>query len=275
MFVLELSPGNTIAYEHRAPRDPGGVTYVYFNALTGDRSVWESAVDPDLEAAGHGMLTFNYRGQPGSEFNSTSFDESSIVEDAAALLAHVEPTSPVLVGLSIGGLFAAKVHLSLDDARAARGLVFINTLRRDGPRLQWINDALVRAAEVGGLALLRDLYAPLLFNEAWQQDNRSNFLKTDGYTPLGPGEGDYLLLKSGSTADWSLPLEDIRVPVLNITGLQDHVFFDANDVEMLFNRLPDAERLDLPDAGHLVPAERPKDLAMALAGFADRCREST
>lgn len=272
MPTFERSPGNTLVYEHRAPTDSSGVTFVYFNALTGDKSMWESGVDPDLEASGHGMLAFNYRGQTGSEFTSDSFNESSIVEDAASLIEHVGPKAPVFVGLSIGGLFAAKVHLNHSPGA---GLVFINTLRRDGPRLQWINDALVRAAEVGGLALLRDLYAPLLFNEDWQRENRANFLKDEGYVPLGPGDGDYLLLNSGSTADWSLPLEDIRVPVLNVTGLQDHVFYDADDVAALVGRLPDAERVDMSDAGHLIPAEKPTELAGVLEAFARRCRSRT
>ena len=47
-------------------------------------------------------------------------------------------------------------------------------LRRDGPRLKWIGDALVRAVEVGGLDLFRDLFLPLLVNEKWLDDNAFN-----------------------------------------------------------------------------------------------------
>jgi len=65
--------------------------------------VWETAVDPTLEEVGQGLLTFNYRGQAGSSFTVTSFDESSIVADAATLIGHVQPEAPVYVGLSIGG----------------------------------------------------------------------------------------------------------------------------------------------------------------------------
>lgn len=272
MPIFEISPGNSLAYEYRPPTESTAVTFIYFNALTGDKAMWETAVDPSLPTSSHGMLTFNYRGQAGSAFTVTSFSEASIVADAAALIAHLQPANPVYVGLSIGGLFAAKVHLA-GTATSSRGLVLINTLRRDGPRLRWLNDALVRAAEVGGLDLLRDLYAPLLFNEEWQRDNRQNFLKDTGYTPLKPGDGDYLLLKSGSTADWDIPLEEIRVPVLNITGLQDRVFFNAVDVDALLERLPGARRIDMANAGHLIPAERPTELAAALAEFATRCGE--
>jgi len=267
--TLELSTGNSLAYEHLQPERGDGVTFVCFNALTGDKGVWESSIGPALTDAGHGLLTWNLRGQAGSAFTSQEFDEACIVADAEALLHHTAPAAPVYVGLSIGGLFAARAHL---QSAPARGLVFINTLRRDGPRLRWLNDAVLRAVEVGGLDMLRDLYTPLLFNEEWQRDNRANFLKAQAYKPLDPGDGSYLLLKSGGTADWNIPLEDINVPVLNVTGLQDRLFYDADDVDALIARLPDAQRVDMENAGHMVPAERPKELARALIGFADRCR---
>ncbi|MGD9172595.1 MAG: hypothetical protein PVF29_00445 [Desulfobacterales bacterium] len=79
--------------------------------------------------------------------------------DAGKLLTAVSPVRPIFVGLSIGGLFASRVWLAGSEAI---GLVLINTLRREGPRLKWIGDALVRAVEVGGLPLFRDLFLPLL-----------------------------------------------------------------------------------------------------------------
>jgi hypothetical protein len=59
-----------------------------------------------------------------------------------ALLANVNPVNPILVGLSTGGLFAAQSYLA---GAAADKLFLVNTLRRDGPRLKWIGDVLVRA----------------------------------------------------------------------------------------------------------------------------------
>ena len=151
------------------------------------------------------------------------------------------------------------------------GLVLINTLRQDGPRLQWIGDALVRAAEVGGLDLFRDLYLPLLMNEQWLADNRSNFLSAgSAYSPLAPDSGHYkLLAEAGRTADWNLPYESLTLPVLVVTGLQDHVFFESEIVDTLFARLPKAKRIDIPEAGHLIPAEQPERLAEHLISFVE------
>lgn len=268
MPQLQLSPGNSLAYDFIVPGETG-FTFTFVNALTGDKAVWADTIVPQLTRAGHGALLFNARGQAGSEFTFTELDEASIVGDIVALMDHVAPPQPVYVGHSIGGLFAAKAHLTSAAAKAA-GIVFINTLRKAGPRLEWLNDACVRMAQIGGLDLLRDLYTPLLFNQDWQGRNRENFLKADAYQPIADNDGAFLLLKAATTADWDLPYEAIDVPVLNISGSQDRVFYDAGDVEELLARIPDVEAIAFGDAGHMIPVEQPAKLATALLAFGEK-----
>lgn len=119
--------------------------------------------------------------------------------------------------MSIGGLFAARTWLK---RRVGRGLVLINTLRENNARLKWIGDALVRAVEVGGLELFRDLFLPLLVNNDWLKQNRPDFLAPDGtYTPRDAGSGHYRLpAQAGRTSDWDLPYEMLDLPTLVITG---------------------------------------------------------
>jgi len=272
MATLSLGPQDQIYYEHTSPATKDGYTFVFFNALTGDTSAWESIIGPELRKAGHGTLVYNFRGQVNSPFSpGIKLDSNLIVSDTLELLAATNPSRPILVGLSIGGLFAARTWLQGGDAL---GLVFINTLRRDGPRLQWIGDALVRAVEVGGLDLFRDLFLPLLMNEDWLLSNRPAFLKQNSsYTALDPDSGHYkLLAEAGRTADWDLPYEQLTLPVLVITGLQDHVFLETDIVTELFKRLPQARRMDMPEAGHLIPGEHPDILCKALLSFAGEVR---
>ena len=207
------------------------------------------------------------RGQANSKFSpGLKLDVNLIVGDAIGLLDEIKPPRPIMVGLSIGGLFAARAWLK---GAEAFGLVLINTLRREGPRLKWIGDALVRAAMVGGLDLFRDLFLPLLMNYDWLATNRSNFLKPKPeYTSLSPQSGHYrLLAEAGREADWDLPYERLDLTVLVITGMQDHVFLEPDVVDNLFSRLPRGRRIDMPDAGHLIPAERPEALADSLLSF--------
>ena len=174
MPQLELSTGNALDYQLFEP-DAGGATFVFFNALSGDKEMWTAAVGDALRGAGHGMLLYNLRGQAGSATTQTAIDVAAIVADARALLDHVKPVRPIHVGLSIGGLFSLQAHLAGGQGRAD-GIVLINTLRKDSARLDWVNAAVVRAAETGGFDLLKDLYSPLLMNAEWQAENRSGFL---------------------------------------------------------------------------------------------------
>ena len=269
MPVLDLDESNGLFFRHAPPGAADGRTFVFFNALTGDTGMWEGVIGERLRAAGHGTLSFNYRGQTDSPFASgIALDAALIVEDTRRLLAHVQPGRAILTGLSIGGLFAARAWLTGLPGVVTEGLVLINTLRRDGTRLRWINDALVRCAEVGGLGLFRDLFVPLLFNEEWQAQHRDEFLKPGPYEPLAADSGHLNLLRHAGSADWDLPYERLDLPVLLITGLQDRVFLDPADVGRLAARLPRARRIDMPHAAHLLPAERPEALAEALSRFA-------
>ncbi|MGD2024284.1 MAG: alpha/beta fold hydrolase [Desulfobacterales bacterium] len=268
MSFFALGPQTGLYYEHHPPTDAKGATFVFFNALTGDTSAWEGAICPILRNAGHGTLVYNMRGQSDSPFEpDAEFSEEQIVADAVELLAALSPVRPILVGLSIGGLFASRVWLAGGEAI---GLVLINTLRREGPRLKWIGDALVLAVEVGGLPLFRDLFLPLLMSEDWLQKNRPDFLQTNAdYTALEASSGHYKLLsEAGRNADWNLPYEQLTVPTLVITGLQDHVFLEKDVVETLFAKIPDGRRIDMPAAGHLIPSEQPEALADAFVLFA-------
>jgi hypothetical protein len=89
MARLEISPGNTLAYELIEPSDSGS-TFVFLIALSGDKGMWTSTVGDALTMAGHGMLLYNLRGQAGSETTATSIDCASIIEDAKAAVVPME-----------------------------------------------------------------------------------------------------------------------------------------------------------------------------------------
>ncbi|MEN8197041.1 MAG: alpha/beta hydrolase, partial [Pseudomonadota bacterium] len=203
-------------------------------------------------------------------FTAGEIQPDSIVADALRLLEAVEPQNPVFVGLSVGGLYAAKLHLGKNgDGYPCRGFVLINTLREIGPRLSWINAALLRLAEAGGLDLLRDAYSPLLLGQEWQAENRGNFLKPGGYTPLSQDDGAWHLLKAGEDTAWDVDWSALSVPVLNITGRQDRIFRDDAVIARLLGQFRNVRAVEYAEAGHMVPAETPERLARDLVEFAE------
>ncbi len=266
MAFLDLGPNEGLYYEYTAP-GASGRSFVFVNALTGTTATWEAEIAPALRAEGHGTLAYNFRGQKDSPFRpERRLDEKLIVSDLQQLLDGIAPPRPILVGLSIGGLFAARACL---NGAAADGLVLINTLRRASTRLAWINEAVRRAAAMGGPQLVIDLYLPHLVNEEKLEEMRAVCLQDEAYQPLDPESGPMKLLTEAAHADWDLPYESLALPVLVISGLRDRVFYEAADVAALMARLPEAREITMADAGHLVPMERGAATTRALLDFAE------
>lgn len=270
MPQLELSPGEALHYEYDAPGDRGA-TFVFVNALTGNTGTWQHAdIGPALRAAGYGTLAWNFRGQVQTRFGArTALTPMLVVEDLQRVVAHAKPPKPIVVGLSIGGLFAAQAVLA---GMPASALVLINTLRKPGPRLEWINQATVALARAGGTRLVMEANLPQLVNPDQLAAMRAGVFGAEPYQPMDRADGLYRLLEGSLATDWNFPWEKLKLPVLSMTGLHDRIFRVAADVEELSARVPGLQRVEFRDAGHLIPIERPQAFTRALLEFARRDR---
>lgn len=266
MARLEIAPGEHLHYEYDPP-GAAGKTFVFVNALTGSTATWQHPeIGPRLRAAGYGTLAWNFRGQAETGFGpATRLVPSLIVEDLVRLVAHLTPPVPILVGLSIGGLFAAQAYLA--GARAA-GLVLINTLRKAGPRLRWINEAMVAMARLGGSRLLMTANLPMLVNPEQLAAMRSSIFSGEPFAGMDAQDGLMRLMEGSLETDWDFPYERLAAPVLILTGLHDRVFRVPEDVEALAGRIPRRTHIEFGDAGHLIPIERPVKFTRALLDFA-------
>jgi len=267
MAELQLGPEDTLYYEWTPPSRARAPSFVFVNPITGDVSMWNARIVPALGEAGCGTLVYNFRGQAHSTCKAgTVLDDQLIVADLMALLASVQPPQPILTGLSIGGLYAARAVL---NGTAAAGLVLINTLRRITPRIAWMNDASVRVMALGGPNLMKDLYFHLLVGESYQAAHRTEFLAAEpDYQPMPSDSGLFNLLTWMGSADWEVDWSQLALPTLVVTGTQDRVFYDAAIVDELFAQLPQGHRLDVAEAGHMLPIETPDPLIAALLELA-------
>ena len=266
MTELAIAGGESLYYEHEEA-GAAGKTFVFVNALTGDTSMWEGAIGPALRDAGYGTLSYNFRGQARTSFgDDTDLTPDLIVADLNRLLDHLAPQRPILVGLSIGGLFAAQAQLA--KPRCA-GLVLINTLRKPGRRLDWINRTMVELARLGGSRLVMAANLPVVINPDFLTILWDRTFEGGAFAPLDPKDGMFRLMAGSGEADWDLPYEDLDLPVLVMTGEHDRLFRIDADVTELTARLPQATSVRFSDAGHLIPAEQPEAFIRELLTFAE------
>ncbi len=263
MALLEIDSENALYYLHTPPQGDRP-TFVFINALTGTTDHWEAVIAPALRAQGYGTLSYNFRGQDHSKFTpGLELTPVLIVQDLVRLCAALKPAKPVLVGLSVGGLFAAQ---AIRDGVGAAGLVYLNTIREIGPRIAWVNDALGMFASKTGVGVMMAATFPMLVNPEFLENAKPNMLPFD-LSPLPDDHPHANLMRNSAGADWAFPWDSLTLPTLNITGHCDRVFLDTEIVDKWCGRLANVRRLDWEDCGHLIPLERPERLAKALADF--------
>ena len=152
----------------------------------------------------------------------------------------------------------------------ASGLVLINTLRKPNLRLDWINQAMVRLARIGGgrlvmTANMPGLASPELMAKMWEAS-----FSEDPYEAPPATDGLLRLMEGSLETDWDFPYEKLDRPVLLLTGAYDRVFRIEEDVAELQGRIPDAREIVYRQAGHLVPLEASEAFCDDLKGFAAR-----
>lgn len=265
--MLEIDRENAIHVIHHAPQD-GRQTFVFFNSMGASTDVWEGKIAPMLRDAGYGTLSFDYRGQGETRFGpDATLTPAEIVSDARIVIDREAPARPILVGLSIGGLFAAQALL---QGASAEGLVLINTLRKQNAQVEWINTLEERLIGLGGMPLVLDVLRPVLSGSDQLEKLRDTHLPEEGYTPWPKDHRRRRLAEGVKTADWTIAWENLNLPVFVMTGLHDRLFRIQEDVDDLTDRLPDSTTVTYPDGGHSLQAEHPERFVADLIAFASR-----
>ena len=264
MSFLKIDELNEIYYELTEPKG-NGHTFVFVNALTGNTTAWNGTIGDKIIEDGNGFLTYNFRGQDNSKFSEElNLDTDLIVSDLCLLIEKLKLKNIILVGLSIGGLYAS---LAIEKGVKSKGLVLINTLRRNNSRLKWINETMVNVARYGGTSLLMDMNMPVIASPSFLDKMKPNALNPNNYQELEENSGIFKLMKGSLTANWDIDWSKIEVPVLIMTGHHDKVFRIPEDIDMIANSMNNIQRLEFPDCGHLIPLEKPKEFATHLNQF--------
>lgn len=270
MTTLDLSPGEALYYEYSAPTTKTK-TFVFVNSLTGGTAMWSGEICPRLQAAGYGTLCYNFRGQAETVFaDDTDLTPALIVEDLGRLIGEVAPPNPILVGLSIGGLYAAQAYQAGLQSMVC-GLVLINTLRKPSQRLAWINRSIVQLMKIGGGRLVRTANMPGLASPALLEKMWDTTFTGEAFEAPGKTDGLLRLMIGSLETDWDFAYEALNRPVLLLTGALDRVFRIEADIAELKARIPNAEEIRYENAGHIIPAEDPPRFCDDLMAFAPSC----
>ena len=232
---------------------------VLVHGMAGDRSDWDvlvRALPDDLPLLRYDLRGFGEStGPDGVEFSHS--------DDLIAVLDAQGIDRTVLVGVSMGG--AIVVNTALNHPDRVSGLVLISPAltawrwSRDW-RARWKDVAtLVQAGDIDGA---RDLWWTHPMFDAVRETPVAGDLRM----ALNRFAGRQWL---GDDQRRELPdaerLHALSTPTTLLSGARD-----ADDMRLIADVIaaaaPDVERIDFPDAGHMLHWERPADVAAAITG---------
>lgn len=223
-----------VASEYGSPDLP---SVVFLPGGGQHRDVWEDAARL-LADAGRHVVTLDLRGHGDSARpQDARYDLESFVGDLQCVLKSL-PSRPVVVGASLGG-WIATVALGEGEPDLASGLVIVDAAAKiDQEQAVFMGEALRRHAS-------RDNDAP--------------------YDPRFLGKMDLVEVASRVEA----ATKKLRLPTLFVRG-EKSPLSSANSIAGLAEMVPDAEFIEIRDAGHLVAVDQPDAFNAAIVDFLER-----
>jgi pimeloyl-ACP methyl ester carboxylesterase len=239
MAFLEKGPVK-LYYETHGDTGPVIVLTHGFSATS---QMWRGQID--TLSKDHRLILWDMRGHGRSDYpdDPSEYNEKATVEDIAALLDAVGAKKAIVGGLSLGGYMSLAFYTAHPDRVSA--LLIIDTgpgFKNDEAREAWNKNALGTASklEIEGLSFLKST-SP----ERATSEHRSS----RGLVNAARG----MLTQTNANVINSLP--EIKVPSLVIVGANDTAFLNAADY--MAKRIPGAQKIVLPNAGHASNIDQP------------------
>jgi pimeloyl-ACP methyl ester carboxylesterase len=243
--------GVRIYYEERG----SGTAVLLSHGYSASARMWQRQMDA-LSDRYH-LIAFDMRGHDRSDSpaDPALYSHELTVGDMAAVLDACGARRAVIGGLSLGGFMSLAFHLAFPERVIA--LMLFDTgpgYKKDGPREEWNRMATTRAEQLERHGL--DLAA------AGAEVRVARHRSAAGLALAARG---MLTQKDGRVIE-SLPA--IKVPTLVLAGANDAMFIPSADY--MAAKIPGAEKVILPGAGHAANIDQPEAFNAAVRRFLER-----
>ncbi|TFV40273.1 alpha/beta fold hydrolase [Bradyrhizobium frederickii] len=241
--------GVNIYYEVHGEGPPLLLTHGYSSTS----AMWHGQVD--ALAREHKLILWDMRGHGQSDYpdDPRAYSEALTVGDMAAILDAAGAKRAIIGGLSLGGYMSLAFYRAHPER--TRALLIIDTgpgFKKDDAREAWNARALATADRLDreGLDVLKS---------ATRERAAASHRNAKGLALAARG----MLTQRDARVIELLP--DIKVPSLIVVGADDTPFLAASDY--MAAKIPGAQKVVIPAAGHAVNIDQPKAFVDAVAPF--------
>ncbi len=254
--------GVSLAYDDHG----AGWPLIFLHAFPLQRSMWEGEMAALLPRGRYRLVALDWRGFGESETSEDVSTMELFADDVAGLMDTLGMQDAILCGLSMGG-YAAFAFLR-KYPRRLKGLILADTRPgADAPEARANRESVARLVETEGTGAVADLQLPRLISEEtrlYHPDVEARIRQMiDSATPQGIASAARGMALRADSSDL---LAAISVPALVIVGEQDAITPPAIAQEYAA-RIPNAQLITIPHAGHLSNLEQPEAFLQAISAF--------
>jgi len=238
-----------------------GQRLLFLNGLGMSIRDWEKQVD--YFSKSYQVITFDYRGQGGSDKPPGPYSIPLFHDDTVRLLRSIDAWPVHVVGLSMGGLIAFQMAVSHPEM--LRSMVIVNsgpdlTRRTPGQKFELLKRRFI--VRVFGMRVMAKIMAHRLFPEKGQENIRGEIAQRWARNDRKAYGNTIRALR-----DWSVlnHLGEIRCPTLVIAADRDYT--PVSYKQYYVSRMPDAKLAVIANSRHFTPLDQPESFNATVAEF--------
>lgn len=244
----------------RVDGDEAARPLLLVNSLGTDHSLWDAQVP--AWTATHRVLRYDQRGHGASTAPPGPYTIDQLGRDALAVLDAHDVERADVCGMSLGGVVALWLAVHAQDR--VRRVVLADTAARVGTEQAW--RARAAAVREDGMGAVVDVVLERFFSAAFRASGDPTVQRVGDGLRDADVEGYAASCEALAAADLRDVVGTVRAPCLVVVGTEDAATPPA-DARDLQRRLPRAEYVELPGAGHLASLEQPRAFADLVTTF--------
>ncbi|HSL88009.1 MAG TPA: alpha/beta hydrolase [Ignavibacteriaceae bacterium] len=237
---------------------------IFVHGFPYDHMMWKEQIKEFSQ--NYFCVAYDIRGLGQSPAGNGQFTMESFVDDLETIVNELKPEKPILCGLSMGGYISLRALERMQDKLSAAILCDTKS-EADHNEGKLKRAAGIKRINTEGLAPFVKDFITNCFGTYFRQNKQQELdriIETSSqYDPAGVK--GCLLAMLGRT-DTTAYLEKINIPTLLICGEQDSLTPPAVMKEMQ-NRIKNAEYVEIENAGHMTPIEKPEEVNSAIKNF--------
>lgn len=237
-----------------------GLPLVFINSLGTDYRIWDT-VAPAF-ASDHRIVRYDKRGHGLSDCPPAPYSIRDSADDLAGLLDALQINQAVVVGISVGGLIA--MDLATAFPQRVTALILCDTFPKIGTADMW-NTRIFTLRE-GGMDAAAESILARWFAPDFAARNPAVYSGYYNMLVRTPVEGYTGMCEAICDADLTEAARTIQKPTLVLCGAKDAAT-PPDLVRDLTQIIPDAQYVEIPDAGHLPCVENPAAMIDAMRVF--------